>query len=571
MKRVLFCSAAWAMAGWSQQPAIAPGGVVNAASYSAGIGPLTTAGYPQTGGGPTLAGGSIATIFGSNLAASPETAQTLPLPLRLGGTSVSVNGVAAPLLFVSPNQINFQVPTLAASNTGVVVTTAEGQSVPYRIPTGGIVSAPGIFATNSSGCGQGAVLNIAANGNVSLNSPTNSASPGDFISIYGTGNGIVNPAVPDGTPAPSSPLSQASVAGGPLFDFSEAGTGAPPFWVGRAPGLVGVDQFNFIVPTAAREGCTVPLQIVNENMSPPVTISIAKSGGPCVDPPVQGYGDIVWEKSIATDPPIVSPGSPTGITQTITETDTVTISLQASPGRQAPVPPVYTDGGNLPGAYTYFGNSCPIPGYRSLDAGTVTVSGPGLPALAASPTPLPGQTVLNISPQGGFTQTAQVQSGQASGLTAYQAALPAGAIQAGSFTVAASGGRDLGAFQSVVRIGSPIQVTTALAGVIVKGSGPPFTIAWTGGDPDAWVTLKLLGHYGSSDHYSQEWVAQATDHQITIQGAAPTGLGVLGPVEIVLEVVPDPSKVPTLTAPGLSLGGRALWKYTYRFEGATVQ
>jgi hypothetical protein len=42
-------------------------------------------------------------------------------------------------------------------------------------------------------------------------------------------------------------------------------------------------------------------------------------------------------------------------------------------------------------------------------------------------------------------------------------------------------------------------------------------------------------------------------------------------VEIVIEVVPDPSNVPTLSAPGLSLGGRALWKYTYRFEDATVQ
>jgi hypothetical protein len=80
MKRVLFCVAAWTMAGWSQQPVIAPGGVVNAASYAGGTGPAG------------LAGGSIATIFGTGLAASTETAQSLPLPLRLGGTSVSVYG-----------------------------------------------------------------------------------------------------------------------------------------------------------------------------------------------------------------------------------------------------------------------------------------------------------------------------------------------------------------------------------------------------------------------------------------------------------------------------------------------
>jgi uncharacterized protein (TIGR03437 family) len=566
MKQVLLCMVGCAVAGWSQKPAIAPGGVVNAASYVAGIAGLNGI-YPQTATGPALASGSIASIFGSNLAASTETAQTLPLPVQLAGTSVSVYGVDAPLFFVSPSQINFQVPT-GGSGTGIVVTTAAGQSDPYQL--GGVDSAPAIFTVNSSGCGQGAVLNVAANGGLSLNSPTNSASPGDSISIYGTGNGYVYPAVPDGAAAPFSPLAQSEGGTFPLFDFSGAGTGAPPFWVGRAPGLVGVDQFNFTIPTGVRQGCAVPLQLADANMSPPVTISIAQGGGACVDPPSQGYGDIVWEKTVVTNEPVVSPGSPTGIAQTITETDTVTISLQASPGRQAPTPPVYTEGANLPGAYTYFGSSCPIPGYRSLDAGTVTVSGPGLPALAATLTPLPGQTVLNVGLQG-FTQTAQVPSGQAGGLTEYQATLPTGAIQPGNFTVAASGGADLGAFQSKVQIGSPIQVITALAGAIVDGSGPPFTIAWSGGDPNAWVTLKLLGHGGPVDLYSQEWVAQASDHQITIQGIGSIGLEVVGAVEIVMEVVPDPSNVPAVSAPGLSLGGRALWKYTYRFEGATVK
>jgi len=82
MKRVLLCIVGCAVAGWSQKPVIAPGGVVNAASYAAGIGYLIGP-YPQTGGGPALAGGSIASIFGSNLAASTETARTLPLPVQL--------------------------------------------------------------------------------------------------------------------------------------------------------------------------------------------------------------------------------------------------------------------------------------------------------------------------------------------------------------------------------------------------------------------------------------------------------------------------------------------------------
>jgi uncharacterized protein (TIGR03437 family) len=564
--RVLLCAAAWTVGGWCQKPVITPGGVVSAATYATGIGALSITAYPQTGGGPALASGSVASIFGANLAASTVAARALPLPLILGGTSVSVNGVAAPLFFVSPTQINFQVPTSAVGS--FVVSTAAGQSDPYALVTGGLVSTPGIFTLNSSGCGPGAVLNVAANGNISYNSPANSSQPGDYIAIYGTGNGYVSPTVPDGAPAPSSPLARASVSGGPLFDFSAGGYEGSANWAGRAPGLVGVDQFNFIVPTTARQGCAVPLQFLNGNLSPPVTISIANGGGACADPPTQGYGDIVWAKTITTDAPVASSG---GATQTITEADTVTMSLQASPGRQAPTAPVFTEGGLLPGSYTYFGTSCAVPGYRSLGAGTVTVSGPGIAPITAPPLALQGSTVINVQPQGGFTLTSQVQSGQVTGLTEYQATLPSGAIQPGTFTVAANGGPDVGGFQSSVQVGSPIQVTTALAGIALKGSGPAFTINWTGGDPNAWVTLELLSHAGSFDYYPLKWVARASDGQLTIHGSPTFGFQVAGTVEIVMEVVPDPSNVSTVSAPGLSLGGRALWKYTYRFEGVTVQ
>jgi uncharacterized protein (TIGR03437 family) len=68
--------------------------VANAASYSTA----------------DSAAGSIATIFGTNLAASTETATTVPLPTSLGGTRVSFGSVAVYLFYVSPSQINFQVP-----------------------------------------------------------------------------------------------------------------------------------------------------------------------------------------------------------------------------------------------------------------------------------------------------------------------------------------------------------------------------------------------------------------------------------------------------------------------------
>jgi len=563
MKRTLFGLAIWPLLAWGQKPVINPGGVVNAASYATGL-EIDSSGTVFT----TLPGGSIATIFGTNLAASTQSAQSAPLPRQLAGTAVSVDGIAAPLFYVSPTQINFQMPSSndttpgISAATGIVVGTAAGLSDPYVTVITGLSAVPGIFSMSANGCGQGAVLNVSADGSTSLNSPTNSATPGDYISIYGTGNGDVYNQPPDGVPAPSSPLATAQIDSFPLFDYDGAGGGG--FWTGRAPGFVGLDQFNFQVPETARQGCAVPLQIVNGNVSAPVTISIASGGGTCVDPPTQGYGEILWEKTVTTT---------VGLTTTVTENDTLTVSLQASPGRQAPTPPVFSEGGLLPPAFTYYGPSCPIPGYRSLGAGTVTIQGPGLAATPAPATPLQGGTILAVLPLpgNGFNPVPAFQSGQVSGLTVYQATLPSGTIQQGSFKVSASGGSDVGAFQSTVQIGSPIQIQTALADRLLS-AGQSYTITWTGGDSNSWVTVKLVSHEGAYDYYPWAWEARASDESITITGQEPgESFGSGGPLEMVIEVVPDSSQVPALSAPGLSLGGLHLWKYTYRFEGLTAQ
>jgi hypothetical protein len=152
-----------------------------------------------------------------------------------------------------------------------------------------------------------------------------------------------------------------------------------------------------------------------------------------MDPPSAGYGQITWEKTTTT--------SAAGA---VSETDLMTMSLQASPGKKAPPPATFAEGFGGSGYELYFGPSCRIPGYRSLDAGTVSVQGPGLGPVQASVVPL--------------------QTGQVSGLKVYQAALPSGSIRLGTFTVAASGGADTAAFQTSVQIGGGIQVTTPLAG-----------------------------------------------------------------------------------------------------------
>src|ERR1022692_976900 len=104
-------------------PKVDPAGVVNGASYAQPIAP-----------------GSLVSIFGTNLAATTMTAQETPLPTEFAGTSVTLNGIKAPLLFVSPSQINLQAPSSlsisysAYSQATVTVITAVGSSIPVKLP-----------------------------------------------------------------------------------------------------------------------------------------------------------------------------------------------------------------------------------------------------------------------------------------------------------------------------------------------------------------------------------------------------------------------------------------------------
>lgn len=80
---------------------------------------------------PTGAPGAAMTIFGTNLSDSTYQSLTYPLPLRLGTTSVMVNGVSAPLYYASPTQINLQMPTSAPAST--VTVSVNNATVGFKI------------------------------------------------------------------------------------------------------------------------------------------------------------------------------------------------------------------------------------------------------------------------------------------------------------------------------------------------------------------------------------------------------------------------------------------------------
>ncbi len=505
----------------AQQPVIFPGGIVSAATYT-------------TGGatGNAIAPGSLAALFGVNLAQDTLTPDPLLLTTQLGGAKVTVGGIPAYLHYVSPSYIIFEMPFSVSGSTSVVVSTVAGITPPYLVNA---ADAFGVFTLGDGGCGPADALH--ADG--SLNSTSNSVSPGDSLSIFGTGLFPLYPLPPDGFPAPSNPLSSYTGAlGGTIFDLD--GPFSPHEFAGLAPGWVGLDQVNVKVPEDAREGCAVPLLIStgDSGNTKPVTVSIHKGGGQCVDPLMAGYGKIEWKKTIIA-------GARPDI-----ELDGVTISLQASPGKRKTNERLLGRNG-IPVTFRQnLGPACLVPSYRSLDAGEVTVQGPGLGPTRA--------TVNQFSPPEG---------NQIIGLTEYHANLARGAIQPGLFEVTATGGSDVAPFHAVLHIGTGIHITNPLVAGTFLDRKVPIAFRWSGADPDTQVTVKLVAAHGS---YKQLVVAQApaidgfTEIAPAYLTAIPTG-----PLEIDIEVAP--AEANPLENSGLSLGGENTWKYVYRFSGLSIR
>ena len=286
-----------------QTPVINPRGVVNGASFVPGD---TT--FP-------LSPGAIVSVFGSNLSALTVSTTQTPLPLMLGDTQVLVDSTPAHLFYVSPNQINFQMPSSGASlqpgqiaAVSVVVKTPTATSAPAPVTLSS--SSPGLFTSSSTGCGSIAALNVKLDGSVSVNSPANSLSPGEYLSLFETSKGVGRNNPADGSPAPFNPLAGNAARWITIFDenpfqkgyFRSNQAGGP--FAGKAPGLVGVDQENIYVPLNIREGCAVPIR---HGPSQLATVSIRNGGGMCVDPAIQSAGDVFIEKVTDLNTPNTMP------------------------------------------------------------------------------------------------------------------------------------------------------------------------------------------------------------------------------------------------------------------------
>ncbi|GEM_PF-2236820 len=181
---------------------------------------------------PNLADKAIVAAFGRELAASTQAATSLPLPTTLAGTTVRVNGRAAPLFFVSPGQINFQIPAgTALGNAFVTVTCGDNTSAPAPIFL--IATAPTIFTMNSTGAGAAAAVDALTGAPPPFNATRAGGGP-NIIAVYGTGLGA------DATDVDGNVNDSVTAR---ICDVE-----AQVLYAGRAPGFVGLNQFNVMFP-----------------------------------------------------------------------------------------------------------------------------------------------------------------------------------------------------------------------------------------------------------------------------------------------------------------------------------
>jgi uncharacterized protein (TIGR03437 family) len=198
--------------------------------------------------------GMAMAIFGTNLALTTKATSTIPMPTTMENVSVTINGVAAPLYYVSPSQLNVQIPyETPTTGTVPVVVSNNGRTATIHIPMS--AAAPGIFADGNS------VL-----------IPTATAKRGQTIEMYVTGAGAVSPSVktseaPDSGTVPVPIQTTLVTVGG-----AQASTPYP--YVGIPSWSVGVLQINFTVPPNAPLGAQPVVVTVGGVASAAATLTV---------------------------------------------------------------------------------------------------------------------------------------------------------------------------------------------------------------------------------------------------------------------------------------------------------
>jgi len=187
---------------------------------------------------------------------------------QVGGTTVLIGGIPAPILYAQAGQVNAVVPYEIASgaSTTLQVGFAGAQTQPLSLAV--VPSFPGIFTLTGTGAGQGAILNQDG----SINSASNPAAKGSIIAMFATGDGLESPSQPDGG-LTAAPYSETNAPVEVLLGASE--TQAHVVYAGGAPTLVaGAMQVNAVIPAGLSDSGVIPLTLYVDGVASPA-ISVA--------------------------------------------------------------------------------------------------------------------------------------------------------------------------------------------------------------------------------------------------------------------------------------------------------
>lgn len=206
-----------------------PVGVLNAASYS-----------PFTVG---VSRGELIRLYGTGL--SSTTVRDTAFPKTLGNVQVMMNNRPAPILVVSPTEVDVVVPWATAESVVAIQVISNGTA--SNVVTVFRASAtPGIFTSTEDGLGIASALRP----NFSVITSSNPARPGETVALYMTGLGEVNPVISDGTPGPVNPLSKTTNDAAVRL----RGRDATVTYSGLAPQYIGLYQMNVTIPADTPSG-----------------------------------------------------------------------------------------------------------------------------------------------------------------------------------------------------------------------------------------------------------------------------------------------------------------------------
>ncbi|HTS47550.1 MAG TPA: IPT/TIG domain-containing protein [Bryobacteraceae bacterium] len=218
-----------------------------------------------------IAPGELISIYGSNLGPSTGISFSVDptagmVDTTLGGTQVLFGSFAAPITYASSTQINAVVPYEVAGQSQITMQIEYGgSSASQNLQVAS--ASPGVYTSNFSGSGPV----VAANQDGSINSSSNPAAKGSYVTVYFTGGGQTNPPAITGAVNPSAPLKylvqQPTVTVG--------GAAAAVSFAGSAPALIdGVDQLDIQLAADTPSGAQ-PLVITMGAVSSPSTATLA--------------------------------------------------------------------------------------------------------------------------------------------------------------------------------------------------------------------------------------------------------------------------------------------------------